>query len=167
MLKAVCLLGIILLTSLGGMYFSAALKNRVIALKRMNYMLEEIYIMLKYRSATVYEIAEALSRDQRFAEFGFLQELAFSSESTFQQSWCEAVENHIPNGINKSDSELLMNIGRQLGTSELEGQISGVKLWQAELDSALAAAQEEYSRKAKLYRSLGVLTGVFIAIMLV
>lgn len=167
MLKALCLFVIILLTSFGGMYFSAALKNRVISLKRMSYMLEEIYIMLEYRSATVYEIAEALSGDERFAEFTFLRELAFSSERSFQQSWCEAVENHIPIGISKSDSELLKNIGRQLGTSDLDGQISGVRLRQAELNSAIASAEEDYSRKAKLYRSLGVLTGVFIVIMLV
>ena len=167
MLKMICLFVIILLTSFGGMYFSAALKNRVTALKRINYMLEEIYIMLKYRSATVYEIAEALSHDERFSEFGFLREVSFSSERPFQQSWCEAVEKNIPMGINKSDSELLMNIGRQLGTSGLEGQISAVRLWQAELDPVISAAQEEYSRKAKLYRSLGVLSGVFIAIMLV
>ena len=123
--------------------------------------------MLEYRSATVYEISEALSRDERFSEFGFLRELSFSSERSFQQSWCEAVEKNIPGGITKSDSELLMNIGRQLGTSDLDGQISGVKLRQAEVDSAIASAREEYSRKAKLYRSLGVLSGVFIAIMLV
>lgn len=167
MLKAVCLFAIILLSSLGGMYFSAALKNRVITLKRINYMLEEIYIMLKYRSATVYEITDALSRDERFSDFDFLREISFLSGRPFQQSWCESLENHIPFGMNKSDAELLMSIGKQLGTSDLEGQISTVRLRQAELGTVISAAEEEYSRKAKLYRSLGVLTGVFIAIMLV
>lgn len=167
MLKAVCLFVIILLTSFGGMYFSSALKNRVITLKRINYMAEEIYVMLRYRSATVYEIAESLSADERFSDFDFLREISFLSGKSFQQGWCEAVKAHLPCGINKSDTELLMSIGRQLGTSDLDGQISNIRLRQAELGSAISAAEEEYSRKAGLYRSLGVLAGVFISIMLI
>lgn len=167
MLKAVCIFVIILSASFGGMYFSSALKNRVVTLKRINYMLEEIYVMLRYRSATVYEIAESLSKDERFTEFAFLRDIAFSSGKPFQQSWCEAVENHIPCGINKSDTELLISIGKQLGTSDLDGQMNTIKLRQAEVGTAISAAEDEYSRKAGLYRSLGVLSGVFIAIMLI
>lgn len=167
MLKFICMAVIVLSTTFAGTYFSSALKNRVITLRSINYMLEEIYVMLRYRSATVYEIAEALSRDDRFSEFRFLREISFSSGRSFQQSWCEAVEKHSLYGIKKSDAEILMSIGRKLGTSDLEGQISTIQLQRAELESAISAAEDEYSRKARLYRSLGVLTGAFIAIMLV
>ena len=167
MLKYICIVMIVSVSAMGGIYFSSALKNRVISLKRINYMLEEIYIMLRYRSATVYEIAETLCNDERFAGLDFLKELKFSAENSFQESWCRAVEKNIPRGLKKSDCELLINIGRKLGTSDLEGQLGAVKLRQAETAAAVSSAEEEYSRKAKLYRTLGVLTGVFIAIMLV
>ena len=60
-----------------------------------------------------------------------------------------------------------MDIGRNLGTSELEGQLGAVRSRQAELESIISAAEDEYRRKARLYRSLGVLAGVFIALILV
>ncbi len=167
MLKIFGIAVIILSASLGGIYFSSALKNRVISLKRINYMLEEIYIMLKYRSATVYEIVNSLNEDERFGELYFLKELNFSPERSFRQCWCDAVEKNIPYGLRKSDVELLMNIGKKLGTSDIEGQLGAVRHRQAEIEAAISEAEKEYLRKAKLYRSLGVLTGVFIAIMLV
>ncbi len=167
MLKGICIMIIIFTSSFGGLYFSSALKNRVISLKLINYMLEEIYIMIEYRSATVYEIAEALRQDSRFKELGFLKELQFSPERSFQQSWCEAVEKNKPCGLKKKDHELLINIGRKLGTSDIEGQLGAVRHRQAEAEAAVSEAEEEYSQKAKLYRSLGVLTGVFISIMLI
>ena len=167
MLKLICIGGIVLAASCCGIYFSAALKDRIISLKRISCMLEEIFILLKYRSATVYEILETLRRDERFAELSFLNEQKFSADNSFQQVWCEAVERNIPKGLKKSDAELLSDVGRKLGTSDLEGQLSALELRQAELNSAISAAEEEYRRKAKLYRSLGVLAGVFIAIMLV
>ena len=167
MLKYICIVMIVSASAMGGIYFSSALKNRVISLKQINYMLEEIYIMLRYRSATVYEIVETLCNDERFAGLDFLKELKFSAENSFQESWCRAVEKNIPSGLKKSDRELLLNIGKKLGTSDLEGQLGAVKLRQAETAAAVSSAEEEYSRKAKLYRTLGVLTGVFIAIMLV
>ncbi len=152
---------------MGGMYFSASLKNRVISLKKINYMLEEIYILLKYRSATVYEIAETLRGDERLAEFVFLKKLELSPERSFQQCWKAAVEENVPCGLKKSDSALLIEIGNRLGKSDLEDQLGAVRLRQAETEAAVSSAENEYMRKARLYRSLGVLAGVFIAIMLI
>lgn len=167
MLKGFCLITIIASASLGGIYFSSMLKDRVIFLKKINCMLEEIFILLKYRSATVYEITETLSRDERFSGLDFLGDIKFSAEKSFCRSWCEAVEEHRYYCLKNSDRELLMDIGRNLGTSELEGQLGAVRSRQAELESIISAAEDEYRRKARLYRSLGVLAGVFIALILV
>lgn len=167
MFKFAGIIVIISAASFTGYYFSAALKKRVLILKKLNYMLEEILILLRYKSATVYEIAETLAGDERFSDFDFLDSIKPENGISFQQSWCTAVYNSKLCGIKKSDIELIADIGKKLGTSDLDGQVSTVMLQRSELEASILSAEEEYSRKAKLYRSLGALTGAFVAIMLI
>lgn len=167
MLKFVGIIVIISVTSFTGCYFSSALKKRMIMLKKLNYMLEEILLLLRYKSATVYEIAETLAGDERFSEFEFLGKIRPESGISFQQCWCGAVYGSELYGMKKSDIELIADIGKNLGTSDLDGQISAVMLRRSELEAAVASAEEEYSKKAKLYCSLGMLSGAFVSIMLI
>ena len=69
--------------------------------------------------------------------------------------------------MTKSDAELLNDVGARLGTSNTESQINTLELQRAELMSAISAAEADYNKKAKLYRSIGVLAGAFISIMLI
>ena len=167
MLKFIGTIIIISAATFTGCYFSAALKKRLILLKKLNYMLEEILLLLRYKSATVYEIAETLAVDERFYEFEFLRNIGRGEDISFQQSWCVAVYGSSFCGLKKSDIELIADIGKKLGTSDLDGQVSTVMLQRSELETAISSAEEEYAKKAKLYRSLGALTGAFVAIMLI
>lgn len=167
MIKFIGIITVISISAFAGLYFSSSLKNRVVMLKKLNYMLDEIMIMLRYRSATVYEIAEALAADERFTEFEFLGSIKQEGEKPFRDSWCEAAEKCRLFGLKKSDTELICDIGKKLGTSDLDGQMSVIKLWQAEVTSAISSAESEYASKAKLYRTMGVLIGAFISIMLI
>lgn len=167
MLKFIGITVIISVTTFTGCYFSSALKKRLIMLKKLNYMLEEILLLLRYKSATVYEMAETLAGDERFSEFDFLKNIDRDCDISFQQSWCKAVYGSNLCGMKKSDIELIADIGKKLGTSDLDGQVSTVMLQRSEIEAAISSAEEEYAKKAKLYRSLGALTGAFVAIMLI
>lgn len=166
MLKFAGIVVIILSASFAGCYFSSALKNRLVMLKKLDYMLEEIILLLRYRSATVYEIAETLAADGRFSEFEFLKSVS-EGDKPFREGWREAVfACNIPD-MKKSDIELIADIGGRLGSSDLEGQLGTVMLQREELRSAIRSAEEDCAKKAKLYRSLGVLFGAFVSIMLI
>ena len=165
MLKTAGIIVVIIVTTMTGSYFSNMLKVRVVNLKKINYMIDEIIIMLRFKASTVYEISEILKRSDRFSEFEFLNKI--DKSVSFQQSWYNSVLSYPPCGMKKSDVELLADIGKKLGTSDLEGQISTLSLQQAELLSSISSAEKDYFQKAKLYRSLGVLAGAFIAVMLI
>lgn len=158
---------IIAASTLAGNYFSSMLKCRLSSLKKMNYMIDEIIMMIRFRSPTVYEIAESLAKSERFIGFDFLEKVYFDKGAPFCESWCGAVCADPPNGMKASDIELLTDVGRKLGTSDAESQINTLKLQQAELTSAIAAAEADYAKKGKLYRSMGTLAGAFISIMLI
>ena len=63
--------------------------------------------------------------------------------------------------------QILADIGKNLGTSDIEGQISTLNLQRNELKILISSAETEYEKKSKLYRSLGVLVGAFISVMLI
>lgn len=167
MLKIVGITVIISVTSFVGNFFSSALKNRLLNLKKLNYLIDEIIILLRFKSATVYEIVSHLSNDERFGCFLFLRNIVPESGVTFRQSWCGAITQNPPDNFSKNDIDLLYDIGKQLGTSDIDGQLSTLNLQQSELQSLILSAETDYLKKAKLYCSLGVLSGAFISIMLI
>lgn len=167
MFKIFCVIVIITVTSYIGCYYSYALKKRLTILKKINYMIDEILTLIRFKAATVYEIVDVLKSSERFVNLEFLNNIYFDSNCSFQEKWCSAILKSPPQYINKSDIELLSDIGQKLGTSDMEGQISILKFQQTELLLSISDAEAEYNKKSKLYRSIGVLTGAFISIILI
>lgn len=153
-----------------GNYFAAELKKRVEILKEVRLMLAQIKLMVEYNSATVYEIAETLCKDSRLSSLKFLQTLSVSIEKVeevFSEQWENAVNSFRCASLKKEDVRLIASIGCQLGKSGVEGQMSSIKMKEKELEALISDAEGELVRKGKLYRSLGVLSGAFAAVILV
>ena len=167
MFKFIGLAVIIAVTSFLGNYFSSALKTRLVNLKKINYLIDEIIILLRFKASTVYEITEHLAKNERFSDFVFLGSITADSDISFQQNWCSALKSNPPLSLKTNDLEILADIGRNLGTSDMEGQISMLSLQRTELEMLISSAEADCERKSKLYRSLGVLAGAFISVMLI
>ena len=167
MLKYAGLAIIIAVTSFAGCYFSSALKTRLVNLKKINFLIDEIIILLRYKASTVYEITECLKSSERFADFGFLSNILPDENIPFQQKWNNAINANPPLNLKENDLEILADIGKKLGTSDIEGQLSTLHLQRSELETLILSAEAECEKKSKLYRSLGVLAGAFISVMLI
>ena len=167
MLKYAGLAVIIGVTSFIGNYFSAALKARLVNLKKINYLIDEIIILLRFKASTVYEITDHLAGNEQFSDFEFLTDITSNKQSSFQNNWCNSLKSKPPSGLKSDDLEILSDIGKKLGTSDMEGQISMLNLQRTELEMRISAAEADCEKKTKLYRSLGVLAGAFISVMLI
>ncbi len=167
MFKYAGLIVIMAVTAFSGFYFSSALRTRLVNLKKMNFLIDEIIILIRYKASTVYEITDCLMKNERFADFGFLHNVNTDENSSFQQNWSNAIKEKPPSNLKSSDLEILLDIGKNLGTSDIEGQFSMLSLQRAELETLILSAESDYERKSKLYRSLGVLVGAFISVMLI
>lgn len=167
MFKYAGLILIILISSFSGVYFSTALKSRLATLKKVNYLIDEIIILLRYKASTVYEIIGYLTGNERFAEFSFLEKISADGDCSFQLEWCNSLEENPPLNLKQDDLQILADIGKNLGTSDIEGQISTLNIQRNELKILISSAETEYEKKSKLYRSLGVLVGAFISVMLI
>lgn len=82
-------------------------------------------------------------------------------------AWEHAVcEDMCNSPINNEDGQLLISFGKSLGNSDGENQQKNIKNIMLQLQLQMAKAEEDKAKNAKLYKSLGVLSGVMITIIL-
>lgn len=166
MLKIFGAIAIVIATSLIGIMSSDKLKQRVKEINLINYMLEEISILIRYKAMTVYEIVENLKGNPVFNQLTFLNNIEFNLQMPFKIAWESNIDS-MQSALKQSDLKMLKSFGATLGTSDIDGQLSTIAVFKENFSQLEKEAITNYEKKSKLYRSLGVLSGAFISIMLI
>ncbi|MDR0978745.1 MAG: stage III sporulation protein AB [Lachnospiraceae bacterium] len=68
--------------------------------------------------------------------------------------------------INNDDKNALKQLGKLLGKTDIDGQISEIELTETFLNIQIIEAEKEKEKNQKLYKSLGVIGGLGIVIIL-
>ena len=124
---------------------------------------------IKFTAQSIQEIFEQIYQDNQDC-IGkiFKDAIAFMQEETGGKSWEVAVENSINNtSLQKEDIDVLKSLGKMLGNTDLEGQVSQIDLTINLLKEQIKQATEEKNKNSKLYKTLGIATGLTMAIILV
>lgn len=163
-------LGILLIftaSSSAGMFLSGNIKNKRERLLKERKMLEEISIMIRFNSLTLKEIIYELINTEMYNTFKFLKILDTRLNETvpFQEMWEQSVKND--DTLSVDEKKLLSELGFSLGTTDAEGQLSTLNIYKTRLDEMIEAETEKYRVKGKMYRSLGVMFGAMIGILIV
>lgn len=82
------------------------------------------------------------------------------------EAWVQALQETKCN-LNQEDISVMQNLGRLLGQTDLDGQISEIEVVNDFLTAQLENASEERRKNEKMYRTLGLVTGLTIAIILI
>jgi stage III sporulation protein AB len=86
---------------------------------------------------------------------------------TADSAWEKSIEeNYAKLSLNKEDKAILITFGKMLGNSDLDGQLNNIKLMSSQLKLQELKAEEMRLKNEKMYRSLGVLGGLAITIIL-
>mgnify|MGYP000394787936 CR=1 FL=1 len=86
---------------------------------------------------------------------------------TIDDAWRKALDHSRQNlNLTQEDYELILDFGGQLGLSDKEGLRKYFQLIQSRLKNQEAKAEEERNRYEKMAKSLGLLGGLAIAIIL-
>jgi len=84
------------------------------------------------------------------------------------EAWDMAVSNNIGKTcFNKEDGAILASFGKMLGNTDLEGQIKNIRFTIDQLKLQEKKAEENKKKNESMYRSLGILGGIAIVIILV
>ena len=69
--------------------------------------------------------------------------------------------------IKQEDKDILKKLGKLLGQTDVEGQISEIEVTENFLDMQIENAEEEKRKNQKIYKTLGVVAGLVFVIILV
>ena len=82
------------------------------------------------------------------------------------QAWEEAVRTS-QNYMNKEDKNIMQMMGKMLGQSDIDGQISQIEVTEEFLNRQIEEAEKEKTKNEKLYQKLGTILGLTLVTILI
>ena len=67
----------------------------------------------------------------------------------------------------QQDKKTLNNLSKLLGETDIDGQISQIEITKEYLDKQIEKADEDKKKSEKMYKTLGMIIGIGIVIVLV
>ena len=164
--------GIILILVLGvasaiGVMFSKKYKDRVEELKDFKTALNIFKTKIKYTYEPIPDIFLELSKNFK-SNISNVFNIASKNMNTNSagEAWILALDTTFLN-ITKEDKEILKNMSKLLGKTDMEGQVNEIELTETFLNSQIEKAEQEKAKNEKLYKTLGYVTGLGLVIILI
>lgn len=148
MIKIAGAAAIVISTAYIGFLKASSFEKRISALKLVVRMIEQVKILLNYSLLTTGEIIDKLSENNEFSSIVGMKNSGISCLSQYE-------------------NQLLAGFWEQLGTTDLESQLSSAEMFKRTFEEDLSSLKEVKDSKCRLYRTMGILTGLFISVMLV
>lgn len=145
-----------------GMRKSLLLKRRTELLDELSRLMGEFEIEIRYAAPTLDRLCERA--EGSFAEI--VRDIR--AETDIKTAWEQACGRLSALPYCKTEeTELLLSLGRSLGTCDVNGQLSLIELHSEKLNALRKAAAEESLKKGKLFRSVGTLCGIGAAVLII
>lgn len=148
-----------------GCSMSKKLYTRRDFLKSFIVFLSALATNIRYNSSDIYTLTR-LSAHSSGLEIMSLDDL--EDGSPFEEQWEHRVAVACSKKqLSKVDRELMLEFGSQLGKTDTQGQLSHLELYKTVFAKQLSSAEEEISKKSKLYKTMGFFVGSVIALMMI
>lgn len=168
------IIGVLLVVaSSAGLGFSMSRDMRL-RIEQLRY-LKKILLMLqgeiKYVRSPLPEAFRNIGRRVREPFASFFEELASDMDHmegvTFRELWEKQIGEHFTEtNLTKRDLEQLRQMGENMGYLDQEMQLNTIGLYAQQMDAELQTAEGTYGTKSRVYNCLGVMAGIFIAILI-
>lgn len=167
MIKYFILFLILIASSMIGKFLSKKYVYRLEELEEMQNALNILKTKIKFTYEPIPEIFEEISK-QINSNTGKIFKLASSNMEVLAagDAWNMAVDTNILS-INEEDRSILKNLSKLLGQTDIDGQINQIELTSKFLDEQIVKAEKEKSKSEKMYRTLGMVIGLAIVIILI
>jgi len=86
---------------------------------------------------------------------------------TAEYAWVKAIEEQENLNLTKEDIDVLKNLGKLLGKVDIEGQTRDIELVESFLDTQIDKSEKEKATNEKLYKTLGIVCGFVLVIILI
>lgn len=163
-IKNIILIGIVAICSYIGILKSKSFENRVIELSKFQSALVMFESKLKFTYEPIKNIFEEISNVIYKNESNIFFSTS-KEEKNINKAWCENAGNIL--FLNNSDKEVIKTMGKLLGKTDIEGQLSEISLGLDLIGKQIKDAEYERNKNSKLYKTMGVILGLGISIILI
>lgn len=170
MLKIVAMILFVAGFSLAGKWAASVQKKRVELTGEIMLMLNVIESQLRYSRLTVSDLLRALCDNTGLSGLAFIkncrERVCFGE--AFPDAWRNSVEAETEfRRLLPDVSVHLVSFGAEMGSSDLESQLSECEYYKQIFLAELELQREKSQRYIKLFPSLGMLLGISAAIMII
>lgn len=148
-----------------GMYAANHLQAHTRRLQLLVQLINDMMQELRYTLPTV-DVLIAHLRAQPC--YGTLEFLAAYDDTSPVQSVPQRLATSVDaTHYTQEEKDILRQVAATLGSTDLEGQLSALTLCKTRMESLLTECTEKQRAQGNLYRSMGVLCGLFLVILLI
>lgn len=153
-----------------GMLTAGRLKKRIALLRELNRMAILIRQEILNGRATLPDIFAGLGRRMHPSVSCFLTDLGRELKTRSQMEMHEIFSQNADKAfaqtpMQKQDLDNLKEMGRYLGYLDRDTQIHTLDLYIKETEGTIAELTRQYPEKSRLYRTLGVMGGIMLAVL--
>lgn len=150
-----------------GMLIAKKYANRVRELKEMRNALNMFETKIKFTYESVPEIFNEISK-QIEGEVGKIFGLASKKMQDISagEAWNQSIET-INTSFDMEDKTILKSLGKMLGKTDANGQISEIRLVSEFLDTQIEVAEVQRNKNEKMYKTLGGVIGLTLVIIFI
>ncbi len=166
-IKVIILFLIFGICSIIGFLLSKKYVDRVSDLNEMKNALNILETKIKFTRKPIadifYEISNTISPN--VGKIFLKSNEYIKCKETVGQAWSKALQETNTN-FKQEDIDILKNLSKMLGKTDVEGQISEIRLTETFLNTQIEKAQTICSKNEKMYRKLGTIIGLAVVILL-
>jgi len=164
-IKFINLISIFIICSYIGYIKAKSFENRVIELNKF----QNALVMFKSKIEFTYEPINSIFSD--ISKVIYLNEeniflKTINCEQEIYLSWIKSI-NETKNNLIKEDKDIIKMFGKMLGKTDIQGQVNEILLTQSLIEKQIEKAEEEKDKNMKLYKTMGVICGMGICIILI
>lgn len=165
-IKYILLTGIFGFSTAIGILISKSYQNRVVELKEFKNVLNIMKTKIKFTYEPLAEIFKQIAKENQTSIERIFGQMA--NQLTYNQAkdvWEDCIQN-ADISIKQEDKDILKKLGKLLGQTDVDGQVSEIEVTESFLDMQIEKAEEEKKKNQKIYKTLGVVAGLVFVIIL-
>lgn len=151
------------------MYLSARVRDRVRETEKFVRLLTVIQTQIEYALTPTGELLEKLSESTEFQDFRFIQIVKerFAAGEALEKAWNSALQTYATcSALQSREKELISAFSESFGSTDKYGQSANCAFFITQLKMQTEELRKAAQTKTRLYRALGILSGVFLMILL-
>lgn len=165
--KLFLLLTIFILSTIIGIAIAKMYENRVKELQEFKSALNAMKIKMKFTYEPLEEIFIDISKNGKNNISKIFKKMSEQiKHQNVEDVWTSYIQN-ADISIKQEDKNILKRLGKLLGQTDIEGQISEIEITQEFLETQISKAEEERNKNQKMYKTLGAVVGLTFVVILI